>query len=393
MSPSGVRRRTVFYLSGYDPRGPRHYYQLYAAEAGKQAAVNGLALAIGKRTNADAFESSWTVTAGNVTTQYRFLRHDDIVRRQWANGPVAMFAGILRYSWRFLRVGVFGVMLRNSWPSFLAVAYPPVLVLGSFLVAALMGLLVALAVQPWAGDVAYLAIIAALALPFAAYRLLEKWLNIFWLARSCTFLVDRSIGRVPGIEERCLGFAARVAEATNSGENDEVLLASHSVGTHLGITVAARTLEKIGTDRRFSLLTMGQATAITPEEPVSHQFRQDMLAISISRQVDWIDVTSAVDGACIALSDMLELSGIVRPEGARRQPKLVSARFNKLFTPETYATIRRDFLRTHFQYLMAAELPGDYDYFLITAGNMTLAERFAHLDSVTGFDRFRMGQT
>ena len=118
-----------------------------------------------------------------------------------------------------------------------------------------------------------------------------------------------------------------------------------------------------------------------------------MLAISISRQVDWIDVTSAVDGACIALSDMLELSGIVRPEGARRQPKLVSARFNKLFTPETYATIRRDFLRTHFQYLMAAELPGDYDYFLITAGDTTLAERFAHLDSVTGFNRFRMGQT
>ena len=69
----------------------------------------------------------------------------------------------------------------------------------------------------------------------------------------------------------------------------------------------------------------------------------------------------------------------------------MSARFNKLFSPETYATIRRDFLRTHFQYLMAAELPGDYDYFLITAGDITLAERFAHLDSVTGFNRFRTG--
>ena len=119
--------------------------------------------------------------------------------------------------------------------------------------------------------------------------------------------------------------------------------------------------------------------------------RADLLTLSASSQVDWIDVTSAVDGACIALSDPLALSNIPRPAGVRQQPKLVSARFNKLFSPETYATIRRDFLRTHFQYLMASELPGDYDYFLITAGDITLAERFAHLDSVTDFNRFRTG--
>ncbi len=391
--PATVLRRTVFYISGYDPRGPRHYYQLYAAEGVKQAAVNGLALETGKRRSVDPFETSWTVTAGSVTTQYRFLRYDDIVRQQWAGGPTAMYAGILRYTWRFLRVGVFRVMLRNSWPSFLAVIYPPALVLGSFLLAALLGLLMALVLRPWAGDVAYLAIIGALALPFLTYRLFEKWLNVYWLARSCTFLVDRSMGRVPGIEERCREFAARVAQAVMSGENDEVLVAGHSVGTHLAVTVAARALEQIGKEQRFSLLTMGQATSMTPDEPTSHQFREDLLAISISPQVDWIDVTSAIDGACIALSDMLEMSGIARPGGARHQPKLVSARFNKLFSPETYAAIRRDFLRAHFQYLMAAELPGDYDYFLITAGDRTLAERFAHLDSVTGFKRFRMGQT
>ena len=74
------------------------------------------------------------------------------------------------------------------------------------------------------------------------------------------------------------------------------------------------------------------------------------------------------------------------------QPKLLSARFNKQFRPETYAMIRRNFLRTHFQYLMAAELPDDYDYFLITAGDTRLAQRFAHIDSVTGFNRFRVGQ-
>ena len=42
---------------------------------------------------------------------------------------------------------------------------------------------------------------------------------------------------------------------------------------------------------------------------------------------------------------------------------------------------------------MAAELAGGYDYFLITAGDTTLAERFADISSVTSFNRFRLGQS
>jgi hypothetical protein len=42
---------------------------------------------------------------------------------------------------------------------------------------------------------------------------------------------------------------------------------------------------------------------------------------------------------------------------------------------------------------MASEMPGDYDYMLITAGGRTLEDRFAHLDSVTDFNRFRIGKT
>ena len=35
-------RRTVFYIEGFDPRGPSHYYSIYRDEAAKQARVNGL---------------------------------------------------------------------------------------------------------------------------------------------------------------------------------------------------------------------------------------------------------------------------------------------------------------------------------------------------------------
>jgi hypothetical protein len=39
----------------------------------------------------------------------------------------------------------------------------------------------------------------------------------------------------------------------------------------------------------------------------------------------------------------------------------------------------------HFQYLMATELPGDYDYFAITAGGKTLWDRFANHNSVVTY--------
>ncbi len=350
-------------------------------------------MTVSKRRNEGTLQSLWTVDTATTSTQFRFLRYEDIVRRQWPKNAADMYRGILRYSWAFLRMGVFASIWRNSWPGFLAVIYPPALLLAMFLLAFLLGLGASAAMKPWIGTWAYFAVPAALALPFAIYRLLEIGLNAFWLARSCTFLVDRARGNVPGIEARCAEFAEVVAKAITSGDNDEVLVVGHSVGTHVAVTVAARTLDKIGQTHRFSLMTLGQAMAMTPDDPVARQFRADLLRLSASEQVDWIDVTSAVDGACIALSDPLALSGVLRPAGTRQQPKLVSARFNKLFSPAIYATIRRDFLRTHFQYLMAAEYPGDYDYFLITAGDITLAQRFAHLDSVTGFNRFRMGKT
>jgi hypothetical protein len=40
---------------------------------------------------------------------------------------------------------------------------------------------------------------------------------------------------------------------------------------------------------------------------------------------------------------------------------------------------------------MASELPGDYDFFAITAGPLTLEERYRWHDSVANFNRFRWG--
>jgi hypothetical protein len=53
-----------------------------------------------------------------------------------------------------------------------------------------------------------------------------------------------------------------------------------------------------------------------------------------------------------------------------------SPRFHVQMSPEAYRALRREPLAFHFHYLRAAEIPGEYDFFRLTAGPERLtAER------------------
>jgi hypothetical protein len=65
----------------------------------------------------------------------------------------------------------------------------------------------------------------------------------------------------------------------------------------------------------------------------------------------------------------------VAPEG-QRWPLVISAAFTKSLSPERWNALKRQYFRLHFQYMCAFDRPKGYDYFRITAGPVTLAERF-----------------
>ena len=69
------------------------------------------------------------------------------------------------------------------------------------------------------------------------------------------------------------------------------------------------------------------------------------------------------------------VAGVAPPD--QRWPLVISAAFTKTLSPERLRTLRGRWFRLHFQYLCAFDRAGDYDYFAITAGPMTLAQRFA----------------
>ena len=66
---------------------------------------------------------------------------------------------------------------------------------------------------------------------------------------------------------------------------------------------------------------------------------------------------------------------------ARTGPLVLSAAFSRTLRAETWAALRWRFFRLHFQYLCAFDNlacdPAAYDYFRVTAGPLSLRERFA----------------
>jgi hypothetical protein len=108
--------------------------------------------------------------------------------------------------------------------------------------------------------------------------------------------------------------------------------------------------------------------------PRADRLRADLAYLSAARQVTWVDVTAPGDGCAFALCDPVAVSGVAPDD--KIWPLVVSAAFTRTLSPERWKELRWRFFRLHFQYLCAFDRPGDYDYFRITAGPLTLAERY-----------------
>lgn len=112
--------------------------------------------------------------------------------------------------------------------------------------------------------------------------------------------------------------------------------------------------------------------------PGAHRLRADLRLLGSTRALTWVDVSAPGDGCAFALCDPVAVTGV--GDNPRTGPLVLSAAFTRTLRPETWAELRRRYFRLHFQYLCAFDnLPGGrdaYDYFAITAGPLTLGERF-----------------
>lgn len=369
----GVFRRHVLYIPGYDPFPPRRYRELYRSEGAAQAAISGYELTLSPR---EGETYGWQVRSRiggrEAEAEIEVLVWSDLVRRSMAGGIAGTYWLLLRTAWVYLASGALPRLLRLRKGPMIAALYPAVLLVVQALLALLAGALVVwLAPWPWI-DWALGAGMAWAVL--AGFRRLDRRLFVYYLMHDFAFTAACHGAYPPALEERLSAFRERVRAALRSGV-DEVLVVGHSSGVHLGVSVLADLIrEGVPKGPALGFLSLGQAVPMASFLPGARRLRADLRYLSERGELTWVDVTAPGDGCSFALCDPVAVSGMATE--AQRWPLVISAAFSRTLSPERLAELRRRFFRLHFQYLCAFDRPGDYDYFQITAGPLSLRQRF-----------------
>lgn len=368
-----VFRRRVFYIPGYDPFHPRRYRELYRREGTAQAAISGYALNLQPGTEKGRY--GWRVTGQGAVADFEVLVWSDIVKGSMEPSIAATYGQLLRTAWVYVASGALLRLMRLRKGPMIAALYPfgmLLLQLGVALLAGwgagrVVGLLHPL--PGWA---------AGLALAVAVLRLFRKHDNrlfAYYLMHDYAYSARSKGANPPELEARMVEFGQAVSEALR-GDHDEVLLVGHSSGAHLAVSVLADLIRAGLPEPRpaLALLTLGQVVPMVSFLPKADRLRADLHFLAARDELTWVDVTAPGDGCAFALCDPVAVTG-VSPAG-KKWPLVMSAAFTRTLSPERWRALRWRFFRLHFQYLCAFDRPGDYDYFRITAGPVTLADRY-----------------
>ncbi|RDW13322.1 hypothetical protein [Paracoccus thiocyanatus] len=375
-------RRRVLYIPGYDPIPPRRYRELYRREGAEQARISGYGLSFGPRRDRMGF--GWGVAGdfdGTATqAEFEVLVWADIVQGSMGRGILATYGQLFRTAWTYIGSGALMRLMRLRRGPVIAALYPVAVLLAQLLASALFGALIGWVLARLGGFGWWLGLPVALALTWAGlhlWRRIDGRIFAWYLMHDYAFTARHGGAYPPALEARLAHFADRIA-AVLADDWDEVLVVGHSSGAYLGVSVLAdliRSGRVPAQGPRLSYLSLGHVVPMASFLPRADRLRADLRYLSARAELDWVDVTAPGDACCFGLCDPVAVSGVEPPD--RRHPLVLSAAFTQTLSPQKRRALRGRWFRLHFQYLCAFDRPGDYDYFAITAGPLTLGRRFA----------------
>ncbi|MFD1510747.1 hypothetical protein [Lacimonas salitolerans] len=370
-------------IPGYDPIHPRRYRELYRKEGADQAAISGYELALRPRPKG-AGRYGWHVHAqidgASVDADVEVLVWSDIVRDSMSSSIPATYAQLVRTAWAYIGSGALWRLMRLRKGPVIAALYPIGMLLVQLAVALGLGglaLWVGAARAGLAGALAGAVIGAGVAvLVLRWFKARDGRLFAYYLMHDYAYSAQARGAIPPELETRMAEFGAIIAAALRE-DVDEVLVVGHSSGAHLAVSVLADLIRAGKVPEggpALGFLSLGQVVPMVSFLPDAWRLRADLAYLAQSDRLAWVDVTAPGDGCAFALCDPVAVTGVA-PEG-KRWPLVFSAAFSQSLSPERQAALKRRYFRLHFQYLCAFDRPKDYDYFQITAGPLTLANRY-----------------
>jgi pimeloyl-ACP methyl ester carboxylesterase len=384
-----VTKRLVFYCPGYDPDAETRYRRLFVTGFAQTARRFGIVREIGSVERDEAVPAQrWSVTASKgewrTETAYEMLCWHDLVERDLQRSWFYRMPLLIAALAEALHDGVIPKIYRIDWQFGLMMLYPWVALLALFAASfgAAYGLvaLLALAVPLAFAAKLALALPVAIGLLSAADRTVRRAF-IYLMLDAWVFNWQHATGRRPDFEERLDRFCDRVAAAIRSTNAQEVLIVGHSTGSVMAAQLAARVLAHapdLGEGGpALCLMTIGGELPLSAIVRKAEPLRRDIARLATTPLLLWVDYQAPQDPLNAAGFDPVRDLSLDLGDRPQLNPVIRSPRFKDLLSPATYRRIRYNFFRLHFQFLMANEVAGEYDYFTITCGPVRLRDRIA----------------
>lgn len=370
-----VRKRQIFYLSGYDPRGAVFYHRLYQEEAAQQALLHKAKITVGPRVGKIKPVDCWHIEADwagqHVATDYYFLGWDDIIRRDWQANPFKLFLSSVGNAFHYVRCGAFAALWKHYSGPLVSAVYPWLylsLLLASSAFWAWLIVTVMPSVIPKLMSLAVAGLVAAAWLK-QGIKLANQW-GVLWLLRDYLFVIQMGRNDSKIMRERIEVFVQAIHELQQADSTDEIIIVGHSLGSVMAVHLAARYAEQYPELAvRIKLVTLGQCIPFLSGIPEAKLFNRHLSYLQNQKLMEWGDYLAKADG--LAFCNESELSHPSTP-----YPRTHIVRFFNMFSPKKYARLKRNKLQLHFQYLKATEQLGEYDYFAMTAGPAPLIINF-----------------
>jgi hypothetical protein len=372
-----VKKRETFYLSGYDPRGARYYYNLYKREAKNQTEINGMKMDISSRRHTDKHIQSWKIVSETndykTQTNYHFLEWDDIIRKEWIKNIFSLFVTFFYFCKYYIFSGALYKTINISPQQVFILLYPALYVLFTIILIFISWYYL----LSFLNDYIYFSFSFILSFGFIYFllKILLKYgesISVHWLLSDYVFAAKYIVGENTEFSNRLELFGEYIIKKLKKFDSDEILLVTHSIGAVYLMPILKQiiTSSKLSSSEieKISILTLGEFIPLVLFLKKSSYFHQDMKLISQNKNLYWLDFTALADGISFSLYYFKCISLHVN-----FKQLFLSPRFHILYEAERYRTMKKKQFTFHFLYLMSTDKKGNYDFFKMTAGSSRLS--------------------
>ena len=181
---------------------------------------------------------------------------------------------------------------------------------------------------------------------------------------------DYIYGHRKDIEARLDRFAELIVTRAREAQVDEILLVGHSMGAMLALDLIDRALARDpNLGRRGTAVCVLTVGAIIPKfalHPAASSLRRRVARVVAEPSIAWAEVQARVDPMSFHTLDPATLTR--SGERLSGKPVIRQVQMEQMLTRETYARYRLDYMRLHYQPVMASEKRAPYDYFMMICG-------------------------